>query len=572
MTLKLTIMKNKVLLLAGLMLLSSSQLFSKEKEALNKISETQQGLINVLSSPDLFNLTTKWANEYCRIHPELKINVVNSANLKTIDFSKAGANLGFVSNEYYSAINSESTWKLVVGRDLIVPIISSKNPYLKEINHQGITAKQLALFLKNPEMQNWGTLLKNNNNVPIKFYISNDESVKSGIASLANLEQNSITNFTPGNGSDIISKIQSDPYAIGFAKINNILNSNGQAIAENIQFLPIDKNENGRLDYTEKIYSDLQVFLRGVWIGKYPKALSRSIYSISSIKPTNDAEIAFLNWVLADGQKFLTSFGYNDLVYNERQSQIANLAETQISPKATHDIALMPKLAIIFLFAFVAILFILDFLGKYVKSSKAAGAELNPEISPVFNESSVIVPKGLFFDKTHTWAIMEKSGFVKVGIDDFLQHITGNLTQLKMKNPGDKVKKGDQLLSIIQNGKQLNIYAPISGTIREQNHQLIANTSKINSAPYSDGWVYMIEPTNWLRDIQFLFMADIYKEWLTKEFSRLKDFLALSVNSQKVEYAQVILQDGGELKDSVLSDLGPEVWEDFQTNFIDTFK
>ncbi len=34
----------------------------------------------------------------------------------------------------------------------------------------------------------------------------------------------------------------------------------------------------------------------------------------------------------------------------------------------------------------------------------------------------------------------------------------------------------------------------------------------------------------------------------------------------------VILQDGGQLTDNVLADLGPEVWEDFQTNFIDKSK
>jgi hypothetical protein len=39
-----------------------------------------------------------------------------------------------------------------------------------------------------------------------------------------------------------------------------------------------------------------------------------------------------------------------------------------------------------------------------------------------------------------------------------------------------------------------------------------------------------------------------------------------------VVYQHIVLQDGGELKDNVLSDLGPEVWEDFQTRFIDTSK
>ena len=38
------------------------------------------------------------------------------------------------------------------------------------------------------------------------------------------------------------------------------------------------------------------------------------------------------------------------------------------------------------------------------------------------------------------------------------------------------------------------------------------------------------------------------------------------------EYAHVVLQDGGVIKEGVLSDFGPEVWEDFQSNFLDTYK
>ncbi len=30
-----------------------------------------------------------------------------------------------------------------------------------------------------------------------------------------------------------------------------------------------------------------------------------------------------------------------------------------------------------------------------------------------------------------------------------------------------------------------------------------------------------------------------------------------------------ILQDGGELRDNILADQGPEVWEEFQRKFID---
>lgn len=82
----------------------------------------------------------------------------------------------------------------------------------------------------------------------------------------------------------------------------------------------------------------------------------------------------------------------------------------------------------------------------------------------------------------------------------------------------------------------------------------------------------MIEPSNWLREIQFFDMADKYRKWIQNEFSRLKDFLATSLKVNKTEYENVVLQDGGALKDSILENLGPEVWEDFQTNFLDTNK
>jgi hypothetical protein len=81
----------------------------------------------------------------------------------------------------------------------------------------------------------------------------------------------------------------------------------------------------------------------------------------------------------------------------------------------------------------------------------------------------------------------------------------------------------------------------------------------------------MIEPSNWLKEIQLLSMAEKYIEWLKNEFPRLKDFLAASVRANTIENSMVF-QDGGALKDGILADLGPEIWEDFQTNFINKSK
>jgi hypothetical protein len=137
-----------------------------------------------------------------------------------------------------------------------------------------------------------------------------------------------------------------------------------------------------------------------------------------------------------------------------------------------------------------------------------------------------------------------------------------------MKKKGEKILKGKPFLSIIRHGKQLNLYSPVSGTIREFNGELNTNTGILNSSPYTDGWVYRIEPAKWLKEIDFLIMGNKYNEWLKSEFARLKEFIASTISHESVEFSRV-MQDGGELKDGILSDLGPEIWDDFQTNFID---
>lgn len=345
-------------------------------------------------------------------------------------------------------------------------------------------------------------------------------------------------------------------------------------ITKTLKILPIDKNGNGRVDYVENIYNDHESISRGVWIGKYPRELINNIYTMFAARPSGDNELAFLKWVITDGQQYLGDYGYNDLVYNERLAKLSMIdgleinIEDQVSYAEVRDpLSFYIYFPIIFT-AGIIIVFIVLFVIQKGKEKVMPLTESMSASRPIFNENSIRSPEGLYYDKTHTWAYMEEDGLVKIGIDDFLQHITGPLTRVKLKSPGERVKKGKYILSIIQEGKQLEVYAPVSGTIKEHNKILETDSSLINSSPYKDGWIYKIEPTNWLKEIQFMILGTKYKEWLKNEFTRLKEFLTEYINPGSPKYAYV-MQDGGDLKEGVLTDLGPELWEDFQTNFID---
>jgi glycine cleavage system H lipoate-binding protein/ABC-type phosphate transport system substrate-binding protein len=525
--------------------------------------------IRVLSSPDLYNLSFKWAGEYNKISTEAKIKVICIKEGKMAsDLLKRGE-MGFVSNDYYSGFDSESILKIVVGRDIIVPVINSNNPFLSEITQMGISPENFARFFEKKDLMNWGTLLNGKQNSTADYYFIDDKSISKSISDFLKIGEIKVDGKKAENAEEMISSIKKDPYAIGFCRMTNILNPENQTLAENICLVPIDRNGNGIIDYNEKIYDNLNSFYRGIWIGKYPKALFSSIYSVSSEVLKNQNEVAFLKWVLNDGQRYLYLNGYSDLLISERQTTVDKINEAQLYTNVSSNDKSLIKTVLALLAGLILIVFTVDFVIRYVRRKKSAGKVAGSVIQTILNENSLILPKGLYFDKTHTWTFMEQNGAVKVGIDDFLLHLTGPLTRLKMKNEGYKIKKGEHILSIIQNGKQLNLYSPVSGTIIERNNALSTNASMVNSSPYNDGWVYRIEPTNWLRETQLLFMADKQRLYIKNEVSRLKDFLAGIIMTDNEKYAQVILQDGGEIIDNTLANLGPEIWEDFQSKFID---
>jgi len=561
-------MKTRVFLTITMLLLDCLYAISKDPTSSNNNSSSST--INVAASPELYELTMKWATEYCRLNPTQKISVSKAS---VIDVSKrvSSGEIGFISEELYLKLDNRSMWSMVVGRDVIVPVMNSKNPLLNEICIRGISTKELGEIVKNNGGVNWGELVGNSQKVPLHVYTATDQNTQSVLKNLVNSNQSGIVGIQSLSTQDMISAIQKDPNAFGFCNLAQISDPNNQNLLEGLKFVPIDKNGNGKIDYMEDIYADVESFTRGVWIGKYPDVLSSDIYSVASIKPDDMAQVAFLKWVVSDGQSFMNENGYSSLVYSERLSQLAKFGEPELY--ATIPVEKTSSLLSLLLLGLLFIVMIgvgIEIIFRRIRKRNKDNKEISIAPVGVFNMESVIIPKGLYFGKTHSWAFMKKNGSIRVGIDDFLQHCTGTITRVELKTSGERVKKGELLLSIVRKGKLLNIYSPISGTITEVNKNLEPNASLLNSSPYSEGWVYTIEPTNWSLEIQYLLMAEKYKESLKDEFLKLKDFFTALVKSNSYDFAYATMQDGGELLDNPLAELGPNVWEDFQSKFIDT--
>jgi glycine cleavage system H lipoate-binding protein/ABC-type phosphate transport system substrate-binding protein len=521
--------------------------------------------LTVFSTPAVSELAGKFAGEYHTANPGKSIGIVSAGYAEIQKNLQSGRTFALMQGDEISSIsNGADLWKLVVAHDVIVPVINASNPFMNQLSQRGVTGSDMALIFENNMKTSWEQLLGSQGNSAISVFCPSDESISGMISEFTGEE---ITmKATVQDAGGVISAVKNNPLALGFCRLSDIQTNDG--FTAGLALLPIDKNGNRSMDAGENIYTDPDSFRRGVWIGKYPRSLFRNIYAVSASAPTEDVVTAFLNWIVNDGQNMLAEAGYSDLIATERLAGTTKLSEARV-PDISGAANISIFTTLIITLAIVLILgFLIDYIIRYF-SRRPAPVVIKPSSHQPVSQDNIVLPKGIYFDKTHTWAFLEQNGFVKVGIDDFIRHITGEISKIKMKNPGDKVNKGDEIVSIVKNGKQLTLYSPVSGIITECNRALESGASVINSSPYEEGWIYRIEPENWQRENQLLSMTEKHRQFIAGEISKIRDFLAGLLSEGKGMEASLVLQDGGMLSDGILSDLEPEVWEEFQTRFID---
>lgn len=178
------------------------------------------------------------------------------------------------------------------------------------------------------------------------------------------------------------------------------------------------------------------------------------------------------------------------------------------------------------------------------------------------------IPKGLFFSPNHTWTYLEKSGQAKIGLDDFLQNVLGEIDIQPLKSTGDTVKKGEVLALIEQGGKQLRVHSPLSGEIVAANFTP-GETDDSGSKELEAGWLYSIVPASWQKETSGFLLGAEAANWFTDEITRLKDFLNINLARQAGVSIVLAYQEGGELEANPLAKLDAGIWDEFQNEFME---
>jgi glycine cleavage system H protein len=124
-------------------------------------------------------------------------------------------------------------------------------------------------------------------------------------------------------------------------------------------------------------------------------------------------------------------------------------------------------------------------------------------------------PEDLRYTREHEWARKKGSNLV-IGITDFAQDSLGDVVFVELPAVGDTVKKGESF-GVVESTKAVSeLFAPVSGKVVEVNDPLTDAPETINSDPYEEGWMIVIEPSD-PAEVGALMDVKAYREFVEEQ-------------------------------------------------------
>ena len=101
---------------------------------------------------------------------------------------------------------------------------------------------------------------------------------------------------------------------------------------------------------------------------------------------------------------------------------------------------------------------------------------------------------------------------IRVGMTDFLQQLNGDVAFAEVKPEGTAVAAGDEVAVIETIKANVEVSSPVGGSIVEVNPTMELSPEAINQDPYGEGWLAVIEASDWPKDRDALLDPQAYFE------------------------------------------------------------
>jgi glycine cleavage system H protein len=108
--------------------------------------------------------------------------------------------------------------------------------------------------------------------------------------------------------------------------------------------------------------------------------------------------------------------------------------------------------------------------------------------------SELKFPAELGYVDSHEW-VRSEDGRARIGITDYAQDQLGDVVYVELPGVGKSFAKGAPFGSVESVKAVSELYMPIGGKVVEINTALENSPELVNSSPYEQGWMIVVEPS-----------------------------------------------------------------------------
>ena len=295
--------------------------------AATQTSGDLKGTITVSGAWALYPMMTRWAEEFQKVHPEVQFDVSAGGAGKGMTDALSGAvDIGMVSRAVTPEEEAKGAFWVPVVKDAVFPTINEKNPFLQDLMQKGITQETLIGIFITGEIKTWGEVIgRPEVTDEIHAYTRSDAcgAGETWAKYLGNKKQEDLMGIAVFGDPGVLEAVIKDPLGIGYNNLGYAYDADSGKPVAGAAVLPIDNNNNGQADADEILETKAEA-MEMVANRKYPSPPARDLNLVTKGKPTGLVQ-AFMQWVITDGQKFVTEAGYVQLLKEQLEAGVQKL-------------------------------------------------------------------------------------------------------------------------------------------------------------------------------------------------------------------------------------------------------
>lgn len=286
-----------------------------------------KGTITVSGAFALYPMMTVWADEFSKLHPGVQFDVQGGGAGKGMTDTLAGAvDIGMISRKIKPEEEQQGAFWVPVAKDGVFPIVSAGNPVTADLVAKGISQEMFDKIFITGEIKTWGEVVgRPDVKDEIHVYTRSDSCGAGEQWSLfaGGKVQGDIQGIGVNSEPGLVDTVGKDPLGIGYSNLNSVFDSSTNKPVAGVSVPPVDINANGQTDPGE-YYQTKAEAVKVIADGTYPSPPARFENLATKGQPTG-LSLAFITWILTDGQKLLDQAGYVPLTADQQKEALAKL-------------------------------------------------------------------------------------------------------------------------------------------------------------------------------------------------------------------------------------------------------